>query len=242
MKNKIIISFLSAFLFFTNVSMAQQAHKWEDIDSTGYYKKETISQNGVTLIFINKDSLANPQSMSTLKQVFWEIYPKEMKRFNKKSPKTVTILLGDEYKGVAASLNAVVKIDKDYIRKNPEDVDLLTHELMHVVQGYTYDVPDNWLTDGIADYARYAFGINNIKSGWALPRYQAGQSFKNSYRIAARFLLWIEKNKRTNIVDQLDRGLRNGKYNRHLWVKLTGSSLDELWTAYIGNPNVNITG
>ena len=220
--------------------MAQHMQKWENIDSTGYYKKETFNKNGLTLIFINKDSLVNTQSIAALKEVFWQIYPKEMKRFNRKSPKTVTILVGDEYKGVAASLNAVVKIDKDWIRKNPEDIDLLTHELMHVVQGYTYDVPDNWLTDGIADYARYEFGIHNVKSGWSLPSYRPGQSYNHSYRIAARFLLWIEKNKCKDIVERLDRSLRNSKYNRKLWVRLTGNSLGALWLAYITNPNLNI--
>lgn len=235
-----LISFLCSVFFLSSNCMAQGVRKWEDIDSTGYYKKEIFKKDGLTLLFINKDSLANPLSIVALKEVFWKIYPKEIKRFNRKSPKTVTIMVGDDYKGVAASWHAVVKIDKEWIRKNPEDIDLLTHELMHVVQGYTYDVPDNWLTDGIADFARYAFGVNNQKSGWTLPPYHSGQSFSNSYRIAARFLLWIEKNKRKDIVERLDRSLRRNEYNRKLWIRLTGNSLAELWSAYIVNPNLNM--
>jgi len=236
------IIIFSAFItvLFSNTLAAQDVRRWEDIDTTGYFNEDMLQQNGITLLFINKDSLANLQSISALKEVFWKIYPEEMKRFNRKSPKTVTIMIGKEYKGVAASLHAVIKIDQDWIRNNPEDIDLLTHELMHVVQGYTYDVPDNWLTDGLADYARYAFGVNNVKSGWSLPPYHPGQSFKDSYRIAARFLVWAEKNKHKHLVERLDNALRNGSYNRRLWVKLTGLGLNELWSAYAANPDLNM--
>jgi hypothetical protein len=217
---------------------AQSRRSWEDIDTSGFHTRNIVRKHGFTLIFINKDSLFNPITELHLKEAFWQIYPAEVKRFNKKAMHTITIVVSNDYRGVAATLNGVVKIDQNWLRKNPEDIDLITHELMHAVQGYNYNVPDNWLTDGIADYARYTFGINNLKSGWALPPFVATQSYKNSYRVAARFLVWVEKNKNSKIVDKLDKSLRDGTYQPYLWSKLTGKTLDELWMDYGTNPMI----
>lgn len=217
---------------------AQNQRRWEDIDTTGYYKKEQISKDGFTLIFINKDPNLNAATANSLKDAFWKVYPKMVKHFNKKAMHTITMMIGTEYRGVAATLNGVVKIDQEWIRKNPKDIDLLTHELMHVVQTYGYNVPDNWLTDGIADYGRYAFGINNAASGWSLTPFQQSHSYKNSYRIAARFLVWVEQHKDKSIVKALDKALREGKYQPITWERLTGKSLDALWQEYAANPSI----
>lgn len=211
---------------------AQASRQWEDIDTTGYYNKETQMKDGYTLVFINKDSTFSTTTISRLKDAFWKIYPLQVKRFNKKSSRQVTVMIGQEYRGVAATWNKIVKIDQNWLKRNPEDIDVITHELMHVVQDYTYDIPDSWLTDAIADYGRHFFGINNSSAGWALPKYQSGQSYRDSYRTAASFLLWVEKNKCKKIVEQLDKALRSRKYQREIWKKLTGKDLDELWKEY----------
>ncbi|EHQ27407.1 MULTISPECIES: basic secretory protein-like protein [Mucilaginibacter] len=235
---KIVFKIIPAIFLLTAAIRvnAQNKRQWQDIDTSGFHTRSQNSKNGFTLITINKDSLFSAETLQRIKNAFWQIYPREVKRYNKKALRTVTILIGNDYKGVAATLNGVVKIDQDWLTKNPEDIDVFTHELMHIVQGYTYNVPDNWLTDGIADYARYTFGVNNSKSGWALPAFQNGQSYKNSYRVAARFLVWVEQYKNKNIVKKLDEALRQGNYQPAIWQKLTGSKLDELWTAYAANP------
>lgn len=236
MKYTFKIIFFAALQLLCVKSQAQNQRKWEDIDTSGFYTRTITSRQGFTLIFINKDSIFSRQTAQRLQEAFWQIYPQEVKSYNKKSIHTVTILISNDYKGVAATMNGIVKIDQNWLTKNPEDIDVITHELMHIVQGYTYNVPDNWLTDGIADYARYTFGINNSKSGWSLPSYQVGQSYKNSYRIAARFLVWAEKYKNKDLVKQLNKALREGKYQPAIWQQLTGSTLDELWGAYAANP------
>jgi hypothetical protein len=239
MKQVFKIALLLIIVAISNYDgMCQLARKWEDISKDGYYKADTTKKHGFTLIFINKDSLFNPVTSQRLKDAFWKIYPKEVKRFNRNSLKTITILISDEYKGVAATLNGIVKIDQTWLTKNPEDIDVITHELMHVVQGYTYEIPDRWLTDGIADYARYTFGINNEKSGWTLTPYKAGQSYNNSYRIGARFLVWLEKYKRKDIVDRLNAALHKGTYKPSIWIELTGKSADDLWAEYSSNATI----
>ena len=215
---------------------AQTPHKWENIDTTGFHKKEIIKKNGLTLIIINKDSLFNAATLQNITDVFWKIYPQEMKRFNPQSLRTVTILISNDYKGVAATLNGVIKIDQDWLTVHPEDVDVITHEAMHIVQAYPYQPANLWLSEGIADYVRYTLGVNNQKAGWVLPSYRPGQTYTNSYRVSARFLVWVEQHKRKDIVDKLDTALRKGDYQTSTtWVTLTGKTIDELWTEYSGN-------
>jgi len=236
MKIKYLIT-ITAAIIMVNCVCAQN-RRWEDIDIAGFHRCDTTYRHGYTLIFINKDSLLNAVTEQKLKDVFWAVYPKEVKRFNRNSLKTITIVVGTDYKGVAATLNGVVKIDQSWLAKNPEDVDLLTHELMHVVQGYGYNVPARWLTDGIADYGRYTFGINNEKSGWTLTPFKAGQSYNNTYRIAARFLVWTEKRKNKKVVEELDSALRNNSYQPEIWISLTGKTLDDLWLEYAADPRI----
>src|SRR4051812_18328203 len=133
MRNLIIIAIIAILAFLTVKSKAQR--KWEDIDSAGYFKKEISKRKDLTLIFINKDSTFNKRTIERLKDAFWQVYPAQMKRFNQKSTKMVTIVISEEYKGVAATLNGIIKIDQNWLTQHPEDIDLLTHELMHVVQG-----------------------------------------------------------------------------------------------------------
>jgi hypothetical protein len=78
--------------------------------------------------------------------------------------------------------------------------------------------------------------VNNEKAGWSLTPFKATQSYTNSYRITARFLVWLEKNIKPGIVNHLDAAMRSKTYTPGIWMDLTGKSLDELWGTYAGNP------
>ena len=111
---------------------------------------------------------------------------------------------------------------------------------MHIVQDYRHANP-GWLTEGIADYVRYVYGVNNVKSRWTLPDYRSTQNYENAYRVTARFLLWVEKTKNKRIVDRLDAALRDGTYQPQLWEKLTGAAVDQLWKEYGADPALSLT-
>jgi hypothetical protein len=214
-----------------------QEHRWEEIDSTGYYTKVILKKAQCTLVFISKEPKFSAATTKKLINLFFTVYPEEVRYFNPNSAKVVTFVITDEYKGVAATLNNVVKFAPEWLTKNPEDIDAATHELMHVVQAYQGDNP-GWLVEGIADYARYKFGINNARSGWELPKYRTGQSYTDAYRVTARFLIWSEQHYSKNLVRKLNDAMRAGKYSDSIWNKLTGKSLDELWYLYTVNPEV----
>jgi hypothetical protein len=103
---------------------------------------------------------------------------------------------------------------------------------MHLVQSYPHRAGPGWLTEGIADYVRYAYGVDNQGAGWSLPAYTASQHYTNAYRITARFLLWLEKDVKPGVVKTLDNAMRTNTYTDEIWSKQTGKSLDDLWAAY----------
>jgi Peptidase of plants and bacteria len=238
-KNFIKGAALLVLLLAGYLANAQTVRKWEDI-GTDIYSQQTIKKEGLKLLLINKDTLFSKETEQNLIDVFFKVYPQEVKRFYPKALRTVTIVITREYSGVAATENGIIKINPDWLKNHPEDYDLLTHELMHVTQTYSNNDVPFWLTEGIADYARCKYGVNNEKAGWSLTPYRAGQNYKNAYRITARFLVWLEINKRADIVDQLNTAMRTGIYTADTWTALTGKTVDELWAEYAANPNVNM--
>ena len=199
---------------------------------------EVFDRDGYRLVFTNTDPKLDAAVKSKLISTFFKVYPKLAKEYNINSAQEVYMLIDTTYKGVAETANAHVKISSVWFHKHPEDIDVVTHEVMHIVQNYGESTGPGWLTEGIADYARYKFGINNDAANWTLPAYKAGQNYDNSYRITARFLAWLEIHKKKGIVKKLDRQLRDHKYNDESWQKLTGKSLENLWAEYIANPEL----
>lgn len=202
--------------------------------------EDTISRGPYTLIFKCNDPSFSPITRQRMIDAFFIVYPKEADRFNRNTLRQVVFFIDPDYKGVAETGNGVARYNPEWLRSHPEDIDVVTHEVMHIVQNYHHHNP-GWLTEGIADYVRYIFGVNNSKGAWRLPDYRPGQNYRNAYRITARFLVWAEQNKAPTLVDQLDTALRNGSYTPSIWTKLTGKSVDALWEEYSNNPAVKLT-
>jgi hypothetical protein len=134
---------------------------------------------------------------------------------------------------VAATSNGVVVYSPEWLKNNPEDIDVVTHEAMHIVQNYGGNRVPGWVTEGIADYVRYKFGINNPAAKWALPNWDAKHNYTNSYRITARFFNWIEAKVKPGAMVALNQAARENKFSREIWEQTTGKSLDDLWAAYV---------
>jgi hypothetical protein len=221
--------FLFNLLFtaaFANNSYAQ---------STKVYK-----QKGYTLTVENQDPAFSQPVIDKLVETFFEVYPKLSKTYNKKTTKNVKFVIDTAYGGVAATADARVDISSKYMTKHPKDIDVVTHEVMHIVQDYGNSTGPGWLTEGIADYARYKFGVDNAGANWTLPAYKSTQSYENAYRVTARFLVWVENNVKAGLVKDLDAQLRAHTFTDDSWKNATGKTLDELWAAYSANPNLNM--
>lgn len=218
--------------FMLTLCVAAQAQNTSRTDST------TIKQGKYTLTFINQDPSFDPALKERMIKTFFTVYPELAKAYNRKTARSVTMVIDTAYKGVAETANARVTISSAWMHKRPEDIDVITHEVMHIVQDYGDSNGPGWLTEGIADYVRYKFGVNNAAAKWSLPAYKPTQNFDNAYRITARFLLWMEEKIKPGIVRKLDEQMRLHTFTNDTWTQLTGKTVDELWKEYAADPTV----
>lgn len=197
----------------------------------------SYQSNGYTLTVTDKNSGVPKSTVDAMVNTFFAIYPQEARDFNPGTSKTVHIVLDPSYDGVAATGNATETYSATYLKAHPADTDTVTHESMHIVQDYGQQNIPGWLVEGIADYARYRYGVNNAAAGWSLPAYQAGQNYTDSYRVTARFLVWVEQ-RHPGAVQQLDAALRGRSYSDQTWVAVTGATLDQNWAGYTASPSI----
>lgn len=218
------------FLFLSSACFASPSGKIETKDTAGV---QILKRSGFQLNFVKYDSSFNPDVCKKLQETFFKVYPVLVNQFNKDALKKVIIRIDTAYDGVAYAIDGRIVISQAWLVKNPEDIDVVTHEAMHIVQAYHNVNAPGWLVEGIADYVRHKYGVNNRNANWALSPYHDGQHYKDAYRITARFLLWLEENKKAGIVKTLDHSLRAEKYTEDIWIKETTKSLDQLWAEYI---------
>ena len=169
------------------------------------------------------------------------VYPQLKARFNPAAPAEVHVQINTNVNNPGEALGNQIRMSSTHMRTNPWDTDVLTHELMHVVQGYTSNVPD-WVVEGLADYARHKYGLANGQGGWSLPGYMPGQNYTDSYHVTAGFFVWLEHIRGlSSLMNDLDATARAGQYSDSFWSR-TGSNLTELWDAYAGRALGDYTG
>ncbi|WP_308992392.1 basic secretory protein-like protein [Mariniflexile litorale] len=199
--------------------------------------------NKVSVDYIDKNKALDENTEKAFKEIIYKTYPKLMRKYNPHAITDLKVIIksNNENNGafVAYASGNTVTVSTDWMLKNPHDFDLMTHEIMHLIQAYPNGAGPGWLTEGIADYVRDKYGLNNEKAGWKLTNYNSNQHYTNSYRITARFLKWIENQYNKNLVKKLDNSLRKNQYSTILWGQLTGKNLDELWSVYSANPIIN---
>ncbi|SEA27905.1 Peptidase [Arachidicoccus rhizosphaerae] len=217
----------SEFRLFQMPPSAQKAEPVQWVDST--------TKDNLKLIFVNHTDKKSLSYQSVLTNTFFTVYPELLKEYNPDAVKRVYFIIDPTYDGVAYSFGDVLVFSYDYMEGHPKEGDVAVHEIMHKIQnGYQGDIP-SWLTEGIADYVRYRYGIDNPDS-WELPDYSSDQNYDDSYRVTARFLVWIENHKEKNFVKQLDQALRKGTNYKDFFVSTLGKSIDQTWSEYGKNP------
>ena len=193
--------------------------------------QEIIVQNNYSLKFISIDPFLDSTVRNRMTEVFFTVYPKLTTEYNSNSLKEVTFFVDTAYNGVAEAGDGRVRFSHHWLRLHPGDIDVVTHEIMHIIQSYPDNAGPWWLTEGIADYVRHRFGIDNKGGGWSLPDYLPSQSYTNGYRVTARFLVWVE-HRHPGFVKKLDSAMRAQTYELALWKNSTGKTIDELWKDY----------
>lgn len=138
-------------------------------------------------------------------------------------------LVFKDMKGVAATSKNVITIASGWVKSHPDDLGMVLHELVHVVQDYP-STQSVWLMEGIADYIRFWMAE---PEGQPKQFNRAKDNYRNGYRTTGAFLAWIEKQYKTPIVRDANLALRHGTYKDSLFEEKTGKHLDTLWTEFM---------
>ncbi len=150
---------------------------------------------------------------------------------NSNPPSNITLVMDFNYKGVAATSGTRIAMSPEWIRKHPDDLGMVVHELTHVVQGYPKYDPV-WLVEGIADWVRW-FNFEPVDKR---PHPNPDKATaRDSYRTTGAFLDWTLHKYDKDIVKKLDAALRADTYKESLWHDLTGKTLDDLNTEWIAS-------
>lgn len=174
-----------------------------------------------------------PAHRQTFQELFFSRFPAMREMYGTTDALEVKVFFYHAPDSIAYTDGQSIFVSIEYIDAHPEDYNLLTHELFHVVQnGYVGDDPFiPVLTEGLADYARARFCYRE-DSSWALSVWQEGQSYMDSYTVTGGFLNWIALHYGETTLIRLNRVLHEGLYSADVWWNYTGKTLDELWAAY----------
>ncbi|MCD9026958.1 basic secretory family protein [Luteimonas sp. BDR2-5] len=196
-------------------------------------RDSTVVRDGVTLHFVDAGDALDAATQDAIIETFFATYPRQAADFNAGAPDTVRITIDPGYDGVAFVDDAAMTINPGWLAEHPRDIDLVTHEAMHIVQAYGRGETPGWLVEGIADWARDAYGLDNAAGGWALPTGIApDHRYDSGYRVTGAFLKWAE-GRHPGLVRGLDASLRAQRYTPATWTALTGRDVDALWAQYV---------
>ncbi|CAF1310025.1 unnamed protein product [Adineta steineri] len=216
------------------------------LNQTKFIVTKFYSLNGYNLTIKNTDSKLNAAVQQRLTEIYFDIYPRLINRFNTNAPRSIHVFIDGlnkyPYWGLAVDSTIIIN---SYRLRNPTSFaryyDIFLHELAHLVQQYTTrNLADvKWLGEGLADYVRYRYGGSNIDADWSLPDYTNKQFYYDSYKVTARFLIWLENKYNSSVIEQLDKGLRDVTYKQNTtWNELTGQSIEKLWLDYSRNSDL----
>jgi len=133
-------------------------------------------------------------------------------------------------KGVGGTSGHRIGVSSSWIEKHPDDFGMIIHELVHVIQRYP-DPDPGWITEGIADYLRWAIYEGKPQAWFPAGRHEQG--YQAGYRVAAGLFLWLETDVAPGIVKRLNTSMRNRAFDTMIFTDATGKSLDGLWADYV---------
>lgn len=169
-------------------------------------------------------------ALQKLTDTFAAVWPKIWERFGKGEMPEIEYKI-KTHRGIAYTDGHHIGLNPGWLVDHPEDIDCMTHELIHAAQCYPKYDP-SWLVEAIADYGRGVYGLYNTEANWKLPEKYKGGKLQDGYRTAAAFLVWIEGKYDPEITDVCNRELQEDTYTPELWVKRTGKTVEALWEEY----------
>ena len=191
------------------------------------------SSNQLTNIKVNLEYSETPHLEKwgkDAKLLLEEWVPKTAKILNIENyPQEINLVLQNTDEGIAYADSNKIVVSSHWIEKYPEDIGLIVHEGVHVVQLYPNFNP-GWLTEGIADYIRWHlyeekpiewFPMSENKNGW-----------EDAYQVTGGFLLYLMKEFNPDIVRILNSAMKTDSYSDSTFNENIGKKLPDLWENY----------
>ncbi|MET0384623.1 MAG: hypothetical protein ABW321_01630 [Polyangiales bacterium] len=206
---------------------------------TGGIGSVTSVYAGISLTLQSETEWLTAETAIHVRDTFFNTYPDECALFNPNCPRAVTIVIkpslipcpNDKTMAPGCAGGTSIAVAGDWLWYYPQDYDLVTHEAMHIVQGYTRAGDCPYWVEGVADVARAWFGKNNVAAGWRLV---PGNSVLDGTRQSAHFLDWVAYAYGRNVIVNLDQTLRaSGCPGDDFWIAQTRLSGQMLWDQYV---------
>ena len=148
---------------------------------------------------------------------------------NDNFPHDIDLVIQKSEDGIAYTDSNKIVVSSHWIEKYPDDIGLIVHEAVHVVQLYPEFEP-GWVTEGIADYIRW-YLYEQKPLDW-FPQGEPEKGYEAAYKITGGFFVWITESKNSNIIKLLNKAMKEGTYIEDIFHQETKMPLDSLWDEY----------
>jgi hypothetical protein len=151
------------------------------------------------------------------------------------SPKEIRLVFKKTADVPAYASGGTITVNGSWIAQRPDDLGMVVHELVHVVQQYPNSrTKPGWLVEGIADYIRWWRYEPELHAGSGRTTIDKEKAkYTDSYRTTAMWLAWCSRKYDMRLVPALDKALREGKDPIPRFAELTGKSPDGLWKEFV---------
>ena len=175
------------------------------------------------------DSKAWAETAKTLVEAWYPMVVSMLSTHDFKPPAEIKLVFKKDLNVPAYASGGSITINGKWIAEHPDDLGMVIHELVHVLQQYPHNRANTgWLTEGIADYIRWW----RYEPEAPRPRITENSKMTDGYRITAYFLAWAGKKYDLRLVPSLDAALRKGEDPMPIFEKLCGKSGDEVWKEF----------
>lgn len=147
-------------------------------------------------------------------------------------PTHTTIVIDENIRGVAATSGGRIRASAKYIRAHKDDLGMMVHELVHVVQSYPNRPrrAPGWVVEGIADYIRFY----KYEPGADRSRIDPEKAtYHDSYRTTAAFFDYVVRTHDPDVIRKLNGALRAGECDEEKAKDLLGGNPDALWKDFL---------
>ena len=224
------VAFLRALILTSCLLLSLAAFSQQDLNKHIYPLAPSTSAPKVVIDVT--DSPESKEWAASAKKLVEDWYPIVVSMLatqDFKRPDEIKLIFKKDLNVPAYASGGSITINGKWIAEHPDDLGMVIHELVHVLQQYPRNRANTgWLTEGIADYIRW----------WRYepeaPRSRITENSKmtDGYRVTAYFLAWAGKKYDLRLVPSLDAALRKGEDPMPVFEKVCGKSADELWKEF----------